>query len=57
MTAPVAKTFALAPGGHPRARVWVITHVRSSISYSDVGDVVKELYGEDPPVVILIGHR
>ena len=27
------------------------------LSSSDVGDVVKELYGEEPPIVILIGHR
>lgn len=26
-------------------------------SCSDVGNVIKKIYGEDPPPIILIGHR
>lgn len=47
-------------------RVNIILHA-SSIKYllryiihhyfSDVGDIIKELYGENPPPIILVGHR
>lgn len=42
--------------GHGDSLTTNDTVLSAEVLSSDVGDVVKEIYGEDPPPIILIGH-